>query len=99
LLRRLHKALADDTLRRSMDAEDDYVEDIKNFQRQVEQRERALKEKDRKIQEKEHALQEKQRQLATRSLHVTGTPVSQIAAAFALSEAEVEVEATLRELP
>jgi methylthioribose-1-phosphate isomerase len=67
----------------------------------VEQRERALKEKDRKIQEKEHALQEKQRQLALaiRSLHVAGTPVSQIAAAFALSEAEVEVEATLRELP
>jgi hypothetical protein len=59
LLRRLHKALADDTLRRSMDAEDDYVEDIKNFQRQIERRDQALKEMDHAIQEKDHAIQEK----------------------------------------
>ncbi|MBX2892352.1 MAG: hypothetical protein KF734_15605 [Saprospiraceae bacterium] len=64
LLRRLQKAIADPTIRQSMDAEDDLIEEIKDYQRLISEKERIISEKERTISEKERTISEKERTIS-----------------------------------
>ncbi|MCW5921003.1 MAG: hypothetical protein KIS77_01575 [Saprospiraceae bacterium] len=64
LLRRLQKAIADPTIRQSMDAEDDLIEEIKDYQRLISEKERIILEKERTISEKERTISEKERTIS-----------------------------------
>jgi len=105
LLRRLQKALADPTIRQSMDAEDDLVEEIKDYQRLISLKESLVLEKDRQILEKDNLLSEKDNMLsekdnllseqqkrfetAIQDLHRTGMGIEHLAGIFGLSETEI----------
>ena len=106
LLRRLQKAVADPVVRQTMDAEDDLIEDFKDYQRMIsikEQiisaREQTISEKDQTISEKDQTISEKDQtifaqqktlQMAIRNLHIQGMDVLGIAVLFNLTEAEVQ---------
>jgi hypothetical protein len=75
LLRRLQKAVADSTLRQTMEAEDELIEEIKDYQRMIsskemviqakeqliEQQNTAISEKEKTIEEKEKTIEEKEK--------------------------------------
>ncbi|MBK9338399.1 MAG: hypothetical protein IPM98_18390 [Lewinellaceae bacterium] len=98
LLRRLQKAIADPTIRHSMDAEDDLIEEIKDYQRLISEKERIITEKERAISEKEQTMQENQKTIsgqrkqietAIRALHQNGASVEGLASVFGMSSAEI----------
>lgn len=59
LLRRLQTATADPVVRQNMDAEDDLIEEIKDYQRLITEKEYLLLEKDNLLSEKDNLLSEK----------------------------------------
>ncbi|MBL7795284.1 MAG: hypothetical protein JNJ90_02180 [Saprospiraceae bacterium] len=59
LLRRLQTATADPIVRQNMDAEDDLIEEIKDYQRLITEKEYLLSEKDTLLSEKDTLLSEK----------------------------------------
>jgi hypothetical protein len=70
LLRRLQKALAEPVLRQTMDAEDELIEEFRDYQRlialkelQIQEREKILFEKDISIMEKDKFILEKEKAL------------------------------------
>ena len=60
LLRRLQKASADQVVRQTMDAEDDLLEEFKDYQRLISEQEQLLSEKEQTIFEKEQTIFEKE---------------------------------------
>lgn len=92
LIRRLQKAIAEPILRETMEAEDDLIEEFKDYQRLISEKEQVISEKEQVISEKEQALQARQAQLesAVRAAYATGMGITQIAGIFQLSVAEVE---------
>lgn len=64
LLRRLQKALADPIIRQSMDAEDDLVEEIKDYQRLISLKENLVLEKERLISAREKVIEEQEHVIA-----------------------------------
>jgi hypothetical protein len=98
LLRRLQKAVADPVVRETMDAEDDIIEEIKDYQRLISSKEGIIRAKEQLIEEKEKTIEEKEKTLIeTRSKleravlrsHAAGSGVGDLAAIFDLTEAEV----------
>lgn len=61
LLRRLQKAVADPVVRETMDAEDDIIEEIKDYQRLVSSKEGIIRVKEQLIEEKEKLIGEKEK--------------------------------------
>ena len=64
LLRRLQKATADPLVRQTMDAEDDIIEELKDYQRIITFKEQLISEKERTISEKEQTISEKERTIS-----------------------------------
>ena len=60
LLRRLQKAIADPIVRETMEAEDDLIEEFRDYQRLIAAKEGIIAEKEKAIREKEHTIQEKE---------------------------------------
>jgi len=105
LIRRLQKAIADPIVRETMEAEDDLIEEFKDYQRLITEKEQVISEKEQVISEKEQvisekeqvisetrqALDSKQAQLenAIRTFHDSGVEVERLAEIFQLSAAEV----------
>lgn len=59
LIRRLQQALADTKVKQTMIAEDEILEELKDYQRLIANKDKTIQEKDLAIQEKEQAIQEK----------------------------------------
>jgi len=105
LLRRLQKALTDPTIRQSMDAEDDLVEEIKDYQRLITLKENLITEKERLITEKERLItekdktiledkktiseQQKQIESAIRKLFAAGSTTERLAGMFGMTESAI----------
>ncbi len=106
LLRRLQKAVADPIVRQTMEAEDDLMEEFKDYQRLITAKEGIIAEKEKVIFEKEQTIsekeqtisknkqtmQKKQQQLenAIRELHAAGTDVQRLSNIFQMSVAEIK---------
>ena len=105
LIRRLQKAVADPTVRETMEAEDDLIEEFKDYQRLISEKEQVISEKEQVISEKEQVISEKEQVIsetrqaletrqaqlesAIRAFHDSGVPVERLAEVFRLSAAEV----------
>jgi len=63
LVRRLQKAVADPVVRETMDAEDDLIEEFKDYQRLVSQKDRLLLEREKTLGERDKSIEEKDRAL------------------------------------
>jgi len=63
LIRRLNRAVAEQQIRDTMDAEDDIVEEFENFERLIEKKDKTIEEKDKALGEKDKALGEKDKAL------------------------------------
>lgn len=61
LLRRLQKAVADPLVRQTMEAEDDLIEEFKDYQRLISAKEGLISEKEKIISEKEKTIEEKEK--------------------------------------
>ena len=61
LLRRLQKAVANPEIRQTMDAEDDLIEEFKDYQRLITSKERIIEEKEQVIGEKDKEIGEKEK--------------------------------------
>ncbi|MCE7924609.1 MAG: hypothetical protein DYG98_16295 [Haliscomenobacteraceae bacterium CHB4] len=61
LLRRLQKALADPVVRQTMEAEDDLIEEIKDYQRLISSKEAIIQAKEQLIEEKNIAISKKEK--------------------------------------
>ncbi len=61
LLRRLQKAMADPTVRQTMDAEDDLIEEFKDYQRLISSKEAIIQAKEQLIEEKNMAISNKEK--------------------------------------
>ncbi|MEY3368682.1 MAG: hypothetical protein RI973_1837 [Bacteroidota bacterium] len=99
LLRKLHQAMSNPTIRETMEAEDEVVEDFRTLQRVISDKEAIIEEKDEALQEKDEALQEQaaiimqqQQQLALAILksHAAGLDIRQLSAIFSLEENEIQ---------
>jgi hypothetical protein len=64
LLRRLQKAIADPAVRSTMNAEDDLIEELQEYQRLINEKETLLLEKDMAIVEKEKVISEKEKTIS-----------------------------------
>jgi len=64
LLRRLQKAVADPVVRQTMDAEDDIIEEFKDYQRMITANELELREQQKLIQRSQEALLEKEQTIS-----------------------------------
>ena len=60
MIRRLQKAIADPVVRQTMEAEDDLIEEIKDYQRLISAKEKSIAEKENTIAEKENTIAEKE---------------------------------------
>jgi hypothetical protein len=98
MIRRLQKAIADPSVRQTMEAEDDLIEEFRDYQRLITIKENAILEKEKTIEEKEKLIEEKeqlidkkQRQLdsAILELYDAGTDMEKLARIFSLSVDEV----------
>jgi len=98
LLRRLQKASADQVVRQTMDAEDDLLEEFKDYQRLISEQEQLLSEKEATISEKEQTISEKEQTIlekqqklerAVLKSYAAGMDKTQLAEIFEISEAEV----------
>jgi len=91
LLRRLQKAIADQTIRQSMDAEDDLIEEIKDYQRLITEKEHVIAEKEGIITEKEQTITEQRKQIeaAIQEMYKSGVPIKRLAAMLGIRESEI----------
>jgi len=64
IIRQLLSAIADDNIRKTMDVEDEILEDLERKERLIAQKEQIIKEKDEKLAEKDEKLAEKDEKLA-----------------------------------
>ena len=63
LIRRLQRAVAEPEIRKTMDMEDEILEDLQDMERMIAKKERLIQEKERVIQKKEQVIQEKDQTL------------------------------------
>jgi hypothetical protein len=63
LIRRLQRAIAEPTIRKTMDVEDDYLDYLEDKERMIEYQEQIIEEKDQKLKEKNRKLKEKDQKL------------------------------------
>ena len=98
LLRRLQKAVADPQVRQTMEAEDDLIEEFKDYQRLIALKEGMIIEKEKTISEKEKTISEQKKDLiekqgqienAILNLYRSGVVVKNIASIFDLPEAKI----------
>jgi hypothetical protein len=59
MIRRLQKAIADDAVRQTMEAEDDLIEEFKDYQRLITAKEQIIEAKEKVISEKDELISEK----------------------------------------
>ncbi len=59
VIRRLERANANPDVRRTMDAEDEILEELQDLEREIERKDKKLAEKDQALEEKDQALEEK----------------------------------------
>ncbi len=85
LLRRLSKAVAEPSLRTTMTAEDELIDEFKDYQRMISSRDKTIEEKEQVIEEKDLLIKS-----AIQRLHQNGESIPAIAAIFQITEAEVE---------
>jgi hypothetical protein len=99
LLRRLQKAVADPVIRQTMEAEDDLIEEFKDYQRMISEKDQALEEKDQALEEKDLALEEQRKTIeekdktienALKKMHNAGAGVEELADIFQLTLEEVK---------
>jgi hypothetical protein len=106
LIRRLQKAIADPIVRETMEAEDDLIEEFKDYQRLITEKEQVITEKEQVITEKEQVITEKEQviteknkvleersqqlSIALQALYQSGMSIDQIADMFQLSVKEIE---------
>ncbi|MDX2134771.1 MAG: hypothetical protein SFV52_08295 [Saprospiraceae bacterium] len=106
LLRRLQKAVANPMIRQTMEAEDDVIEEFKDYQRLISSQERTISENERTISENEKTISEKEKtisekektisekeaqmQRAVLNMHGDGMGTQKIADFFGISEREVQ---------
>lgn len=93
LLRRLQKAVADPTLRQSMDTEDDIVEELKDYQRQIAEKDREIQRQEQAAVQLENALREQRAQLerAVRQAHQAGIEPDSLCGIFGLTPSELAI--------
>jgi hypothetical protein len=60
MIRRLQKAIADDAVRQTMEAEDDLIEEFKDYQRLITAKEQIIEAKEKVISEKDEVISEKE---------------------------------------
>jgi hypothetical protein len=77
LLRKLQKAYTDPTVRETMNAEDELIEEFKDYQRLISEKESIISEKERQIES------------AILKLHAAGTDIEKLASIFGLTVEEV----------
>jgi hypothetical protein len=61
MIRRLQKAIADPGVRQTMEAEDDLIEEFRDYQRMISAKENIIDEKEKTIEEKEKTIEEKEK--------------------------------------
>jgi hypothetical protein len=64
LIRRLQRAIAESTIRKTMDVEDDYLDYLEDKERMIEYQEQIIEEKNRKLKEKDQKLEKKNQLIA-----------------------------------
>ncbi len=64
IIRRLQQAIAEPEIRKTMDGEDEILEDLQNMERLIEEQNRALEQQNRALEEKNQALEEKDKIIA-----------------------------------
>jgi len=85
LLRRLQMAVAEPNVRETMNAEDDLIEEIKDYQRKVLEKEKVITEQEKVISEKDQKLRD-----AIHALHSTGMGTEKIAGIFGMAQEEIK---------
>jgi len=92
LLRRLQKAIADPVIRQTMDAEDDLIEEFKDYQRLISKQEIIIGEKEKAIEQKDKAIEQKDKAIeqAILELHAAGTGVERLTQIFQLTVDEIK---------
>jgi hypothetical protein len=106
LIRRLQKAVADPVIRQTMEAEDDLIEEFKDYQRLISEKEKTIEEKEKTIEEKEKTIEEKEKTIEEKEkvieenrkqiedalvgLHDSGMNIERLAGIFKLGSEEVE---------
>lgn len=107
LLRRLQTAVADPTVRETMEAEDELIEEIKDYQRLISEKEKTIEAKEKTIEAKEKTIEAKEKTIeakqkvierAVMKFYDAGTGVEDLANIFGLSEKEVTDIVRKREL-
>lgn len=78
LLRRLQKAIADPVIRQTMEAEDDLIEEFRDYQRLISEKDRVLEEKQRQLQN------------AILELYASGMDIEKLSGIFHLTVKEIE---------
>ena len=98
MLRRLQKAIADPVVRQTMEAEDDLIEEFKDYQRLISHKEQMISQKEQMISQKEQIIARQSEDLesarrrlenAIRELYAAGAGVERLCAVFNLSEADI----------
>ena len=89
LLRRLQTATADPMVRQNMDAEDDLIEEIKDYQRLITEKEYLLSEKDNLLSEKDNLLSEKDTLLSEKDKAIADSRQT-------ISEQKKQIEAAIK---
>lgn len=100
LLRRLQTAVADPTVRETMEAEDELIEEIKDYQRLISEKEKTIEAKEKTIEAKEKTIGEKQKVIerAVMKFYDAGNGIEDLANIFGLSEKDVADIVKKREL-
>lgn len=64
MLRRLQKAIVDPTIRQTMDAEDDLIEEFKDYQRLISEKENIIEAQEKIISDKEKTISDKEKTIS-----------------------------------
>jgi hypothetical protein len=70
MIRRLQKAIADDAVRQTMEAEDDLIEEFKDYQRLITAKEQIIEAKEKVISEKDEVISEKEKKISEKELTI-----------------------------
>lgn len=63
LIRRLQRAITEPDVRKTMDIEDEILEDLQDLEREIEKKDQLIKEKDKTIEEKDRLIEELKKKL------------------------------------
>ena len=91
MLRRLQKAIADPVVRQTMEAEDDLIEEFKDYQRLISEKENIIGIQERVISEKEQTISEKEQTISEKEQTISEQE-------RVLSDSRRQLENAIREL-